>query len=255
MYRVVVIDDEPIIVRGLTQMVPWKKYGCEVVASAGDGKEGLEVIRRVRPDILITDIYMPKMGGLDMAAALRSEFPDMEVSILTGYRDFELAREAINIGVTRFLLKPSNMKELEEALDAMTKKLEKRNQTSAEETADTSLPEQEAGSFLVKKALAYMKSNYSQKLTLVDVAEHTFVSQWHLSKLLNRHTGKNFSELLNGIRVEEAKKLLKDPAYRVGDVAGKVGFQDIAHFSRVFKKITGVSANEYRNRLDREEVD
>ena len=71
--------------------------------------------------------------------------------------------------------------------------------------------------------------------------------QWHLSKLLNRHTGKSFSGILNQKRIEEAKELLKDPFYRIGDIAQETGFMDIAHFSRVFKKMVGVSANEYRN--------
>ena len=82
---------------------------------------------------------------------------------------------------------------------------------------------------------------------LAEVAEKTYVSQWHLSKLLNGHTGKSFSELLNHIRIEEAKKLLKDPSLRIGDISEEVGFMDVAHFSKVFKKLEGISANEYRN--------
>lgn len=240
MYRVVVIDDEPIIVRGLTKIVPWEKYDCEIVGTASDGLEGLDVIREKKPHLVISDIYMPKMNGLAMAAALKSEFEDMELTILTGYRDFELAREAIKLGVTRFILKPSNMEELEEAVDAMTRNLKKKG--VAGESGESA-----AGSFIVNKALNYMRDNYSHKVTLTDVADNTFVSQWHLSKLLNRHTGQSFSELMNTIRIEEAKKLLEDPALRVGDVAEMVGFQDMGHFSRVFKKITGISANEFRN--------
>ena len=82
-----------------------------------------------------------------------------------------------------------------------------------------------------------------------EVAEKTYVSQWHLSKLLNRHTGQSFSELLNHVRMEQAKELLKNPALRIGDIAEAVGFLDIAHFSRVFKKQEGISANEYRNKV------
>jgi len=81
------------------------------------------------------------------------------------------------------------------------------------------------------------------------VAENTFVSQWHLSKLLNKHLEKSFSEILNSIRIDKAKELLKDPSLRIGDVAEEVGFLDMAHFSRVFKKIEGISANEYRNKI------
>lgn len=282
MYKVVVVDDEPIIVKGLTKLVPWEKYGCRVVGTAEDGIEGLAVIREQRPDIIFSDIYMPRMNGLLMAAALKSEFEDTQLTILTGYRDFELAQEAIKLGVTRFILKPSNMEELEEALRVMVQNLQRRGITGEEfeesaqnspgqpsdpehgpksgqcsgqgkktgenprETGDTKTA---AGSFLVNKALEYMRKNYRHKVTLTDVADSIFVSQWHLSKLLNSHTGQSFSELMNSIRVEEAKKLLSDPALRVGDVAEQVGFVDMAHFSRVFKKVTGISANEFRNRL------
>ena len=263
MYKVVIIDDEPIIVTGLTKLVPWEKYDCVVAGTAFDGEEGLELIRNERPDIVFSDIYMPKMDGLLMAAALKSEFEDMELTILTGYRDFELLQQALRLGVRRYVLKPSNMDELEEALQAMTEKLKKKGilpekvagaqsekepdqQTEKETATEVESP---AGSFLVNNAIAFMKENYTHKITLKEVADNIYVSQWHLSKLLNRHMGQSFSELLNSIRVEEAKELLKDPALRVGDVADAVGFLDLAHFSRVFKKNTGMSANEYRNHI------
>ncbi|MBR6451163.1 MAG: response regulator [Lachnospiraceae bacterium] len=241
MYKVVIIDDEPIIVEGLSRAVDWAALHCVVVGTAGDGERGKELIRKENPDICITDISMPGLNGLKMIAALRSEFPDMQVTILTGFRDFEYAREAILLGVTRFLLKPSKMDELEEAVRAMCEKITAGGGTNEDEGSA------EAGSFIVKNALSYMKEHYDRKLLLSDVAEEIYVSQWHLSKLLNKETGQSFSELMNGIRIEKAKELLKDPALRISDIAENVGFQDLPHFSRVFKKIAGVSANEYRN--------
>lgn len=260
MYKVIIVDDEPTIVTGLAKLVPWASYDCEIAGTASDGMEGMELIRKIRPDIVFCDIFMPKMDGLKMTAALKSEFEDTELTILTGYRDFELLQQALRLGVARYILKPSNMEELKEAVDEMTARLKKKGilpdrdreqederEKEAKEGTET---ESQAGSFLVKNALVYMKENYHHKITLKDVADHVYVSQWHLSKLLNGHTGQSFSELLNTIRINAAKELLKDPALRVGDVADEVGFLDIAHFSRVFKKITGLSANEYRNRLD-----
>lgn len=245
MYKVMIIDDEPIIAEGLTKVVPWEKYGCRVSATASNGKEGLELIEKYKPDIIFSDISMPGMDGLRMIAALRVGFPDMMISILTGYRDFDYAQTAIRLGVHRFLLKPSNMDEIEEAVASMVEKLKQKGITGEEESEE----EQNAGSFVVRNALQYMQDNYEQKLTLNDVAEKTFVSQWHLSKLLNRHTGKSFSELLNQIRIQKAKELLREPSLRVCDVAEAVGFLDVAHFSRVFKKQTTYSPNEYRNHL------
>lgn len=243
MYKVVIVDDEPVIAEGLTKVVPWERYGCAVAAVAENGRDGLEKIEQYKPDMVISDISMPGMDGLKMIAALRVQYPDMLISILTGYRDFDYAQTAIRLGVHRFLLKPSNMDELEEAVSSMAEKLRQREQPEKEEEDHT------AGSFLVKNALLYMKEHSEQKMTLNEVADKVFVSQWHLSKLLNKHTGKNFSELLNQIRIEKAKELLKNPALRICDVAEQVGFQDVAHFSRVFKKLTSSSPNEYRNYL------
>ena len=113
MYKVLLVDDEPIIVEGLSRSIPWERWNCRVVATANDGTEGKNLIEKERPDIVFMDICMPEMNGLQMIAALNSQFPDLEVSVLTGYRDFEYAKEAIRLGVTRFLLKPSNMRQPE----------------------------------------------------------------------------------------------------------------------------------------------
>lgn len=243
MFKVVIVDDEPIIVEGLKRMIKWDKYDCEVVGTASSGQEGIRMVREKNPDILLTDIRMPNMDGLTMIAALRSEYSEMEITILTGYREFEYARTALKLGVHRFLLKPSKMDELDEAISTMTEKLlERRGRGSA--SKDENNP---AGNFIVDSAINYMRKHYKEKLQLSDVAEHVYVSMWHLSKLLNGQTGKSFSDILNGIRVDKAKELLSDPSLHVVDIAEMVGFQDTAHFARVFKKHTGMSANEYRN--------
>lgn len=274
MYRVMIIDDEPIIVEGLSRSVRWENYQCQVVATASDGVEGKQLVQEKRPDIIFTDICMPEMDGLTMLAGLKSEFPDMEICVLTGFREFDYAQRAIKIGVSRFLLKPSNMSEIEEAIAYMTVNLEKKNrkreleehqeeqqilQSDFREDTDAvhEINKEEndnpavenASSFIVKNALSYIETHYQEKLLLSDVADHTYVSQWHLSKLLNRHKGQNFSEILNSVRIEKAKEMLKDPALRIGDIAEAVGFLDMAHFSRVFKKQTGMSANQYRNTI------
>lgn len=250
MYKVMIIDDEPIIVEGLSRSVPWEKYDCQVVNTAHDGMEGIEKIRAEQPDMIFLDICMPEMDGLSMVAALKSEFPDMQVTILTGFRDFEYAQRAIRLGVARFLLKPSNMDEIEEAIRYMCGVCAKQQNRDSRETEEA-VEEHEhiASNFIVRNALNYMEENYKEKILLSDVAEKTYVSQWHLSKLLNKETGQSFSEILNGIRIEKAKELLKDPSLRIGDIADEVGFLDMAHFSRVFKKINGISANEYRNQM------
>ena len=245
MYRVILVDDERLIIRGLSTVIPWAELGCEIAGTAHDGVSGLELIRSIRPDIVLTDIRMPNMDGLTMLAAIRSEFPGIQMSVLTAYRDFEYARKAITLGVCRYLLKPSNLDELQEAVKLMVSRLDAMPQLP-EDPDDESV--KEAGNHLVKAALAYMKEHCTeQHLSLGEVADHVYVSQWHLSKLLNRETDQSFFDLLGSMRIAKAKKLLADPALRIHEIAEMAGFSDVAHFSRSFKKIAGCTPGEYRN--------
>ena len=89
MYRVILVDDERLIIRGLSSVVPWGELGCEIAGVAYDGRTGLELIRSLHPDIVLTDIRMPNMDGLTMLAALHSEYPEIQTAVLTAYRDFD----------------------------------------------------------------------------------------------------------------------------------------------------------------------
>lgn len=246
MLSVILVDDEQIILNGLQRVIAWQDYGAEVVATAMDGSSGLQLIRERRPDIVITDIRMPNMDGLSMIAALKSEFPGTQVTILTAFRDFEYAQRAIQLGVARYLLKPSKMEELKEAIQYMA------GQVAAEKPVEAGAEpgraeESEASTFVIDSALAYIGAHFAEHIRLSDVADSVYVSQWHLSKLINRHLGKSFFDILNELRVEEAKRLLPDPALKVHEIADRVGFSDVAHFSKTFKRLVGKSPVEYRS--------
>jgi YesN/AraC family two-component response regulator len=223
-----------------------------VAGTAYDGKTGLELIRSLHPDIVLTDIRMPNMDGLTMLAALRSEHPEIQTAVLTAYRDFEYARQALTLGVCRYLLKPSNLEELKEAVRLMVSRLDAmpaRKEGAAEETEEETVLA--AGNHLVRAALSFMKEHCTEPhLSLSDVADHVYVSQWHLSKLLNRETGQSFFVLLGSLRIGRAKELLADPSMRVHEVAEATGFSDVGHFSRSFKRFAGCTPGEYRNQPD-----
>lgn len=274
MYKVIIVDDEPIIVEGLQKGIEWEKWNCEIVGTGSSGMEGLELVKKLEPDILISDISMANMDGLAMVAAIKSEHPNVEVCLLTGFRNFEYAQQAIKLGVTRFLLKPSKIDELEEAIDAMIKNLQSKGKTGESDLDniwdcqnsyekylyntfikerlnqhedDSKIRFNDANSYIIKKAIIYMYNNYVQKLSLLDVADHCYISSWHLSKLLNQYTGKGFFEIVNRIRIDKAKELLKGSTAKIQEISDMVGFQDVTHFSRIFKNYEGISPKDYRN--------
>ncbi len=247
MYKVILIDDEELIVEGLKNVLDWKQFGCEVVATAYDAKSGAQAIREHNPDILFVDIMMPGIDGLTMLAGLKGEFPRMQITVLTGYRDFEYAKRAINLGVTRFLLKPSKMNELEEALLTMAENLASHPAPPLSEEVSKDGQDAVVNNFIVRSAVKYIEQHYAEKLTLTEVADKIFVSQWYLSKLLNGYLGTSFSDLLNQTRINRAKQLLADPSLKIHEISELLGFTDITHFSKTFKKYEQVSPNEYRN--------
>jgi len=188
-----------------------------------------------------------------MLAGIKGEFPDMQITVLTGYRDFEYAKRAIHIGVTRFLLKPSKMNEIEEALQAMTNNLAGKHAGDADRTVEAAQEDSQennpANSLIVRSALKYMEVHYAEKLTLTELAEKVYVSPWYLSKLLNKFTDKSFSDLLHQARIKKAEKLLDDSSLKIQEISDLLGYYDVTHFSRIFKKFKQMSPNEYRNSI------
>ncbi|GMQ59327.1 response regulator [Vallitalea sediminicola] len=264
MYKILLIDDEEIIIEGLKKLVPWDEIECEVVGVAEDGKEGLELANELKPDIIISDIQMPKLSGLEMIKKIKEKCKDTKFIILTGYREFEYAREALTLGVTQFLLKPTNLEDIKNAIleainilddertkvkdiENLRKKLYKFNALSdvKEESNDN---EDDKVRFLTGQAIKYIKENYSSKLDLQTVADHLYISSWYLCKILKKEVGNSFIELLNEVRIQEAKKLLTTTNYKVYEITEMVGYSDTPYFSKTFKKHVGITPNQYRNK-------
>ena len=112
MYRVIIVDDEPVIRRGLRETIEWDALGLEIAGEAADGTEALEMIREIRPEILITDIRMPEMDGIQLIREVRELDMNVKITILSGYSDYDYLKAAIRLGVDNYLLKPIDNDEL-----------------------------------------------------------------------------------------------------------------------------------------------
>lgn len=250
MYKVLIIDDEVFIREGMKQIIPWKELGCEFIGEAQNGEEGVEKIVKLMPDIIISDIRMPKKSGLEMIDEIKSINKNMQVIILTGFREFEYAQQAIRLGVLRFLLKPSKIEEIKEAITSAVVNLDKLPKREVENLLNEhTYKEIDKPQYLVKQAIEYINQYYNQKLDLQTVADQLYVSTWHLCKVIKKQTGTNFVDLLNNARIENAKRMLLESNIKIYEIAEDVGYADTAYFSKIFKKITQVTPNEYRNKM------
>jgi two-component system response regulator YesN len=249
-HSVILIDDEEIIVEGLKVTVPWSSFKCRVVATATDGREGLKLIRQHKPDILFTDIRMPYLNGLEMLKEFIGEFPQTQIIILSGYRDFSYAQAAIQLGVLRFLTKPSKMNDIYEALNTAILKLSgiPFQGSPADEDKKSNPDNTSESNFVVSRAMKYINEHYSEKLTLQQLADYLYISTWYLCRVFKKNTNQNFIDILNSIRIEHAKQFLKDTNLKIYEICEKTGYSDIAYFSKVFHAMTGLSPKQYREK-------
>ena len=234
MYKILIADDEEIIGTCLEKMIDWKKIGTEVIGVALDGEEALEIFREKMPDIVILDINMPFINGIELAGIIHKERPDTKVIMLTAYKEFEYAQQAIKYQVVDYLTKPFNNDDVKAVVEKIIEDWEK----SQEKKKDSN---EEKNETITDRIISYIKKNYQDpELNLKSTAEALFISTSYVQTLLkNRQT--SFSKLLDEIRMKKAMELLKkEKDLKVYEVAYMVGLNSSQYFSKKFKQFYGV---------------
>lgn len=243
MTKVVIVEDEELVRRGIMLAVDWSAVDCVVVGDAANGEEGLEVIRRYQPDLVVTDIKMPRMDGIEMVRQLRAEGNGVRVIILTAYSDFSYAQSAVKLGAVDYLLKPFHDGELEEAVRRL------RSPQGSRTPGGLDLPDGKGKSKYVTEAMRYIAEHYNAPdICVGSVARFLGVSEGHLSHVFKKETSYTLSSYITSYRIHMAMELLQDCRSRVYEVAEQVGYRDITYFSSTFKKLTGLSPSEYQKR-------
>ena len=124
MYKLLIADDEDIIRKGIAESTTWEEFGFQLVGQAADGEEAWTFVTSNRPDLIISDIYMPRMNGIELAEKTKANYPETVIVFLSGYNDFNYARKSIELGIFRYLTKPVQVQELREILREVKSELE-----------------------------------------------------------------------------------------------------------------------------------
>ncbi|MCL2545493.1 MAG: response regulator [Clostridia bacterium] len=237
MWTAVVIDDEPLARELLTSYVEWAEVGIRVIDTCEDGLRALSRIRELCPDIVLTDISMPGLSGIELLEKLREEELTCEVIIISVSSDFVHAQRAVQLGAFDYLLKPIGAETLRACLGQCVRKLDKARHDARMQT----LPVVEHYSAYTQRALRHIHANYRDPIQLGSVAEAVGVSRSHLSKVFKEDTGSAFNEYLIAYRMNAAHALIRKGRYKVYEVAAMVGYSDVVHFSKMFKKTFGIA--------------
>ena len=251
MNRVVVVEDETMARKGIILTIDWSALGCVIVGEAANGEEGAALVERLSPDIVVTDVKMPRMDGVEMIAKLRENGCQTKFIILTAYSDFKYAQSALRLGVSDYLLKPLKDGELEAAVRHIQGQEEARETKEAEEQ---DMPVIRLSSVkntknkYVEQAVQQIREHYQEDINISTVAGELEISEGYLSRVFKKETDYTFTSYLTLYRMKKAMTLLKDCRVKVYEVAEQVGYSDTAYFSAQFKKVTGISPSEYQDR-------
>jgi two-component system response regulator YesN len=252
--KLMIVDDEPKIRNGLLKLLGARE-GWQVTGVFEDALSALTALYDDEADVIVTDIKMPEVSGLELIRQIRERNQDIHIVILSGHSNFAYAQKAIELGVTRYLLKPTNPRELIAVLEGIEKELNQGReaamdgkQLSREAEAGPAADGDGVGNLLVQKAIQYVEVHYGGRITLKDMSEELHLSPNYLCELFKRHTGKNLMEYVTEYRMMKARTYLNHVEYKVSDVAEMVGYKEAKYFSSTFKKIYGMTPLEYRNK-------
>ena len=266
MIRLLIADDEKLEREALAELVQ-RRFEREVVLEvAENGRKAADTAVLWGADLILMDIEMPGMSGLDAARAVLAQRPSCRVIFVTAYSLFQYAHEAVHLGACDYLLKPVDPDELEASVRRAMRQIETERkleelaaaqpqpeQTETEEEAEDAPEESENSqtALVMAHVRRYLEDNYMFDRSLDSVGEILHISPAYLSAQFKQYQKMNFLDCLTELRSNAAKELLADPFRSSAEVASMVGYEDASYFARAFKKRTGMTPTQYRRQAGR----
>lgn len=259
MIRLLIADDEMLEREALAELV-MRRFDHEVILEkAENGRKAADTAILWEADLILMDIEMPGMNGLDAARAVLAQRPECKVIFITAYSLFQYAHEAVHLGACDYLLKPVNPDEVEAAIRRAIRQIEAGRKLAALAPAEPAAdPETEAeggesdrNALVMAHVRKYMEDNYMFDLSLDSVSEILHISPAYLSAQFKKYQKTNFLDCLTELRINAAKELLSDPFRPTAEVAAAVGYEDSSYFARAFKKRTGMTPTQFRKEAAR----
>jgi two-component system response regulator YesN len=257
MIRVLIADDERLEREALADLVVRRFEHEAVIQTAENGRRAADTAILWEADLILMDIEMPGINGLDAARDVLEQRPECKVIFVTAYSLFQYAHEAMHLGACDYLLKPVDPDEAEAAIRRAIRQIEAGRKlaelapVAPEPAADTAEAE-DRNALVMAHVRRYMEDNYMFDLSLDSVSEILHISPAYLSAQFKKYQKMNFLDCLTELRINAAKQLLTDPLRSAAEVASMVGYEDASYFARAFKKRTGMTPTQYRREAARQ---
>jgi two-component system, response regulator YesN len=250
MNEVVLVDDDVIVIEFLKKVIPWQDYDFQVVASFQDSNEALVFMQENPFDVLITDIGMPKLNGIELIEQLKKSNINSINVILSCHDEFSFAQQAIKLEAYDYILKES----MEESnimalLERLKSKLDQESLINNQQLKVNKFLEMTTKNEDVLKAQTYVQTHLGEKISLTEVADHLHLNSSYFSRMYKKETGEGFVEYVTRVKMEKAIELLDHSIKSVEHIAFDLGFDSKSYFLKTFKKYYGLSPKVYKNKV------
>ena len=250
MYKLLIVDDSYEIRHGLYNYFPWSQVGFEVAAQAENGKQAFDLFQHNHFDVILCDVRMPIMTGIDLARQLYECKSKVKIVFLSAYKDFEYAQKALIYGVRNYITKPAKFDDLIQVFAMLRDELDSENISNSVPQIQSPGSQESDGSCFSDKVINviknHVKENY-KNVTLEEVAVLVHMSPHYVSKFFKEKTGQNFSDYVIMVKMEKAADLLKSIELKTYEVSEQIGYSNAKNFTRTFTKYFGKSPRDYRN--------
>ncbi|WP_046175698.1 response regulator transcription factor [Domibacillus indicus] len=249
--NIVIVDDEPRTRQGLQRTLESWNNGDFTILTAESGEDVLRIAEEKKIHILLSDIRMPEMTGLQLLKTLKEKGMSPVVIIISAYSEFEYAQEALRLGVVNYLLKPIGKKKLIEAVEEAVKIMEKQVRAGMiEKVVDEKIVDAntkvDSAKDTIRKAISYIDQHLKDEFTLKDVAAHVHLNSSYFSVLFKEQVNMNFSEYVTRRRIQRAKELVITTNLPINEIAEEAGYKTSKYFIKIFKEIEGMTPSAYR---------
>jgi two-component system response regulator YesN len=245
MYKLLIVDDEPLIRKGILTLVDFEKLGITEAYEASNGKEGLELFIQHAPQLILLDINLPMMNGLELAQAIKAHDRQAKIAMITGYDYVDYAISALKIGVDDYILKPVSKQDVTDVIAKLIQKYESERTNREVQNVVSALIHEPDDSTRHRLQVLIDQSLSDPDLSLTSVAHSLGYAPNYLSSLFKNLFGVPFQEYVLSHRLEKAKLLLLTTSLKNYEIAERVGFEDVNYFNTRFKLKYGVSPKQY----------
>lgn len=245
MYKVIVIEDEFLIRKHVVDFINQFAEGFSVVEDFDDGEDIIKYFDQNDVDLIVTDIKMRNMSGIEVAKYVFENNLSAKVIILSGYHDFAYAQEAINYNVQAYLTKPTDPIKFQEALNKIKKQLDERENHISKKPEAKEIQKSDATERAIEIAMEYINNNLDKDISLSDAAAVAFLSEDYFGKIFKKNVGKSFTDYLLSVRMEKAVDLIKTGKHSVNEISDMLGYKNSNYFIKVFRKYTGYTPKKY----------